>query len=86
LNKEKIIAALRTYVEKMTELMENPEAEQELGEWPREIIAATQNRITNIDNEIQHAQELYAYICEHLARPLLESWKRRLHVHDSAGE
>lgn len=86
LDKEKMITALRTYVEKMSELMENPAAEQELGQWPRQIIAATQNRIANIDNEIEHAQELYAYICEHLARPLLESWKKRLHVDDSAGD
>ena len=84
LDKELTITALRTYIEKMTELMKNPEAEQ-LGDWPQQMIAARKNRIANIDNEIAHAKRLYAYICEHLARPLLESWKKRLHVHDSAG-
>lgn len=86
LDKEIMVTALSTYAKKMSELMENPAAEKELGQWPREIIAATQNRIANIDNEIQHAKELYSYICEQLARPLLQSWERRLHVHDSAGK
>jgi hypothetical protein len=86
LDKEIMVTALSRYAEKMSELMKNPEAEKELGEWPRQIIASTENRIANIDNEIEHAKELYAYTCEHLARPLLESWKRRLQVHESAGE
>jgi hypothetical protein len=67
LDKEKIITSLRTYVEKMSELVKNPAAEQ-LGEWLRAMIAATQNRIANIDHEIQHAREHYSYICGQLSR------------------
>jgi hypothetical protein len=49
-------------------------------------IEKTRDRIANIDNEIQEARELYSYICENLARPLLTSWRRRLNVPDPAGE
>ena len=86
LDKERLVAGSRRYIDKMSELMKNPEAEEALGELPRQMIASTENRIANIDNEIQWARELYSYICEQLARPLIESWERRLHVHTSALE
>jgi hypothetical protein len=85
LDKEMLVAASRRYIDKMSELVKDAPTEQ-LGEWMREIIAGTRNRIANIDNEIQHAKELYFYICEHLARPLIESWEKRLHVHETAGD
>jgi hypothetical protein len=85
LDKEMLVASSRKYIHKMSELVKDAPTEQ-LGEWMREIIAGTQNRIANIDNEIQWARELYAYICEQLARPLLQSWERRLNVRISAGE
>jgi hypothetical protein len=85
LDKEMLVAASRRYFDKMSELVKDAPTE-ELAESMRGMIAGTQNRIANIDNEIQHARELYSYICEHLARPLIESWERRLHVHDTAGD
>ena len=85
LDKEKLVAGSQMYIDKMSELVKNAPTEQ-LGESVKEMIAASHHRIANIDNEIQHAKELYSYICEHVARPLLESWERRLHVHISAGE
>jgi hypothetical protein len=85
LDKEMLVAACRRYIDKMSELVKNAPTEQ-LGESVKEMIASSHHRIANIDNEIQHAKELYSYICEHLARPLLESWERRLHVRIHAGE
>ena len=85
LDKEMLVAHSRKYIDKMSELVKDAPTE-ELAESMRGMIAGTQNRIANIDNEIQHAQELYSYICEHLARPLIESWERRLHVQITAGE
>jgi hypothetical protein len=85
LDKERLVAASRKYIDKMSELIKDAPTEQ-MGEWMREIIAGTQNRIANIDNEIQWAQEHYAYICERLAQPLIESWEKRLHVQEAAGE
>lgn len=85
LDKELLISASRTFIEKISEAAKNAPTEY-LENMAAEMIAARQKRIANIDDEIQHAKELYSYICENLAQPLLESWKRRLNVQDSAGE
>jgi hypothetical protein len=58
----------------------------EARKWTLGLIENSRNRIANIDNEIKDARELYSYICENLARPLLQSWNRRLNIPDPAGE
>jgi hypothetical protein len=81
LDREKIVTALREYSAKMSDLLEK-ELPENLRETTQLSIESSEKRIANIDNEIQEAGELYAYISENLAGPLLQSWKRRLNVHE----
>jgi hypothetical protein len=37
----------------------------------------TQHKIDNIDKEIQEAKDLYVYICENLAQPLIQKWDEK---------
>ena len=85
LDKDMMITASREYIAKMSGLVKNLPTE-ELRKWTLGSIENSRNRIANIDNEIKEARELYSYICENLARPLLQSWRRRLNVPDPAGE
>jgi hypothetical protein len=85
LDKEMMTTASRKFVAEMSELVKNALTE-ELRKSMLGGIENTRNRIANIDNEIKEARELYCYICENLARPLLHSWRRRLNVPDPAGE
>jgi hypothetical protein len=85
LDKERIVAASSEYIAKMSELVKNAPTE-ELRKSTLGMIEKSRNRIANIDNEIKEARELYSYICENLARPLLRSWRRRLNVPGPPGE
>jgi hypothetical protein len=85
LDKDMLIKISREFIAKMSELVKQAPTE-ELRKSQLGWIETTRNRIANIDNEIQEARELYSYICENLARPLLQSWRRRLKVPDPAGE
>jgi hypothetical protein len=85
LDKDMMITACREYIAKMSGLVQDLPTE-ELRNWTLGLIENSRNRIANIDNEIEEARELYSYICENLARPLLQSWRRRLNVPDPAGE
>ncbi len=85
LDKDKMIAVCREFIAKMSELVKELPTE-ELRKSTLALIESRRHRIANIDNEIQQARELYCYICENLARPLLQSWRRRLNVPDRAGE
>jgi hypothetical protein len=85
LDKDMIITASGAFIDKMSELVKNAPTE-ELRKSTLGLIEQSRNRIANIDNEIKEARELYCYICENLARPLLQSWRRRLNVPDPAGE
>jgi hypothetical protein len=85
LDKEMMITASRKFIAEMSELVKTAPGE-ELRKSLLRMIENSRNRIANIDNEIKEARELYSYICENLARPLLKSWRRRLHVTDPAGE
>jgi len=85
LDKDMMIKACREYIAKTSGLVKDLPTE-ELRKWTLGLIENSRNRIANIDNEIKEARELYAYICENLARPLLQSWRRRLNVPDPAGE
>lgn len=84
LDKDMIITASREYIAKMSEVVKNLPTEAR--KWTLGLIEKSRNRITNIDNEIKEARELYTYICDNLARPLLQSWRRRLNVPDPGGE
>ncbi len=85
LDKDMLVTASRKYIAKMSELVKEAPGE-ELRRSVLALIENTRNRIANIDNEIKEARELYSYVCENLARPLLESWRRRLKVPHPAGE
>jgi hypothetical protein len=85
LDKEAIIAISQKYIGEMTEHVKNTPTE-EGRQWQRQMIESTRKRIANIDNEIAEARELYTYICENLARPLLRVWRRRLNVPDPDAE
>jgi hypothetical protein len=85
LDKGLMIKACRAYIAKTSELVKDAPSE-ELRKSTLALIEASRNRIANIDNEIEEARELYCYICDNLARPLLQSWRRRLNVPDRAGE
>jgi hypothetical protein len=84
LDKDKIVAVSNEFIVKMSEHVKNVPTE-ELRAPMLGWIEQTRNRIANIDNEIAEARELYSYVCENLARPLLRSWRRRLNVPDPAG-
>ena len=79
LDKDLFVTASRKHVAKMSELVKDAPTE-EVRNWMLAMIEKSRNRIANIDNEIKEARELYSYICENLARPLLQSWRRRLNV------
>jgi hypothetical protein len=85
LDKDMLVTSSREYIAKMSALV-NDAPTEELRKTTLELIESTRNRIANIDNEIKEARELYSYICENLAQPLLQSWRRRLNVPDPAGE
>jgi hypothetical protein len=85
LDKDGIVTACREFIARMSELVKDAPTE-ELRQSMLGSIEATRNRVANIDNEIKEARELYSYVCENLARPLLESWRRRLHVPNPAGK
>jgi hypothetical protein len=85
LDKEIMIRASREFIAKTSELVKDAPTE-ELRKCMLGMIENSRNRIANIDNEIKEARELYSYICEDLARPLLRSWRRRLNVPDPAAE
>jgi len=85
LDRDVMITACREYIAKTSELVKDLPME-ELRRSTLGMIEQSRNRIANIDNEIKEARELYSYICENLARPLLQSWRRRLNVPDPAGE
>ena len=85
LDKDRLVACSREYIAKMSELVKDAPTE-DLRQSMFGIIEATRNRIANIDNEIEWARELYTYICENLASPLLKMWRKRLNVPDPAGE
>jgi hypothetical protein len=85
LDKDMLISACREFIAKTSELVKNAPTE-ELRKWQLEMIENSRNRIANIDHEIEEARELYSYICENLARPLLQSWRKRLNAPDPAGE
>lgn len=85
LDKDLLVTASRKHSAKMFELAKNAPTE-EVRKWVLGIIENSHYRIANIDNKIKEARELYSYICENLARPLLLSWRRRLNVPDPAGK
>ena len=85
LDRDMMIRACSEFIAKMSELVKDAPTE-ELRKSTLALIESRRNRIANIDNEIEEARELYSYICENLARPLLRSWWRRLNVPDPAGE
>ncbi len=85
LDKDIMIRASREFIAKTSGLVKDAPTE-ELRKLMLGMIENSRNRIANIDNEIEEARELYSYICENLARPLLQSWRRRLNVPDPAGE
>jgi hypothetical protein len=85
LDKDRLVASSREYIAKMSELVKDAPTE-DLRTSMLGLIEGTRNRIANIDNEIERARELYSYISENLARPLLKMWRKRLNVSDPAGE
>ena len=85
LDRDMMIRACSEFIAKMSELVKDAPTE-ELRKSTLALIESRRNRIVNIDNEIEEARELYSYICENLARPLLRSWWKRLNVPDPAGE
>jgi hypothetical protein len=85
LDKDIMIRACREFIAKMSGLVKDAPTE-ELRKSMLALIESRRDRIANIDNEIEEARELYSYVCENLARPLLRSWRRRLNVPDPSGE
>ncbi len=85
LDKKMLVTASHEFIARMSELVKDAPTE-ELRSAVVGSIEKTRDRVANLDHEIEQARELYAYVCENLARPLLRLWRRRLNVPDPAGE
>lgn len=75
MDKEACITAQQEIIRRAKHLM------RETDEFHRERcqrgIKECEDTIRNVDQTIQEAKDLYAYICQNLARPLLEAWRQR---------
>jgi hypothetical protein len=76
MDKEEVVRAHRGYLARALEAVKELTDEREIGGFRRGM-QMSMDKINGIDKEIEEAKELYAYMCENLARPLMDLWSER---------